>query len=261
MQSASCLDDYLEGLPLSTNSAGSTPASISMILDDLNLCERARLVLRAAKELEKQKSENMATINRKKGNIEADLKNLEDYKTRGALHQQGYYDTFKISKNKEDFEANVTRLELAGVWDEIIEMLKRDELPDNFESHLDWQKLGTIYRRIAEPLDIANYYRHNKNEDTGPYMIKGRPKRYKCTQRWLEHAVRREDPMKQPCEYLESCFWAEVEELVGTNDSAGVENLKKKAKEWIKSGILPKDVEFENSTFAKLCRENSHSIA
>lgn len=37
MQSASCLDDHLEGLPLSANTAGPTAASISMILNDLNL--------------------------------------------------------------------------------------------------------------------------------------------------------------------------------------------------------------------------------
>ncbi|MED6203495.1 Protein eds1L, partial [Stylosanthes scabra] len=61
-------------------------------------------------------------------------------------------------------------------------MLKRYELPDEFEGKKEWIELGTSFRRLVEPLDIANYYRHLKNEDTGPYMIKARPKRYRYTQ-------------------------------------------------------------------------------
>ncbi|KAI8018786.1 hypothetical protein LOK49_LG04G01999 [Camellia lanceoleosa] len=36
-------------------------------------------------------------------------------------------------------------LELAGMWDESIEMLKRYELLDEFEGHKEWIELGTEY--------------------------------------------------------------------------------------------------------------------
>jgi enhanced disease susceptibility 1 protein len=68
--------------------------------------------------------------------------------------------------------------------------------------------LGTLYRRLVEPLDIANYYKHSKNEDTGSYLSKGRPRRYKYTQKWHEQLQR--IPFGSS---LESCFWAIVEEL------------------------------------------------
>ena len=37
-----------------------------------------------------------------------------------------------------------------------------------------------------EPFDIANYYKSTKNEDSKPYMNKGRPRRNKTPQKWLE---------------------------------------------------------------------------
>ena len=70
-------------------------------------------------------------------------------------------------------------------------MLKRNELPDAFEGEKKWVELGTRYRRVSDPLSIANYYRLLKNKDTGAYMDRGRPNRYRFTQIWLEHAQRR----------------------------------------------------------------------
>nr|AAF78523.1 lipoxygenase-non-heme Fe(Ii) metalloprotein [Pyrus pyrifolia] len=58
-------------------------------------------------------------------------------------------------------------------------MLKKYDLPDEFEAIPEWVKLGTEFRHLVEPLDIANFYRHAKGEDTGVYMKRGRPKRYK----------------------------------------------------------------------------------
>lgn len=45
----------------------------------------------------------------------------------------GFYDGFREHKQGEDdFKANVTRLELAGVWDEMMEKVRSYELPDEF---------------------------------------------------------------------------------------------------------------------------------
>ncbi|KAK8598844.1 hypothetical protein V6N13_076790 [Hibiscus sabdariffa] len=206
--------DHLEGLPLS---------SINTALNELGLSTKARLCLRAAGEHEKQKLSNQQRMD-------------------------GYYDAFKLSKDEDDFKANVKRLELTGIWDEIIEMLNRYELPEGFESRKEWIELATRYRRIVEPLDIANYYRHAKNEDTGPYMYKGRPRRYRYTQRWREHALRM--PVGSSAE---SCFWAEVEELLlysttNTNPGAFADirertiNLERKLEEWFRVPTVSGDV-------------------
>lgn len=186
------------------------------------------------------------------GSIKEALSKIVEYKTKCEVRKIGYYDSFKLQKTTDDFNANVKRLELAGIMDEVIEMLKRYELPDEFEADENWVRLGTEFRRQAEPLDIANYYRHLKNEDTGPYMNRARPKRYRFTQRWLEHAER-----KDAGERSESCFWAEVEELKNVpvqnypdvKERIGV--LEEKAKEWFSKDLLGKDIFLEESTFAK----------
>ncbi|KAF5730494.1 putative Disease resistance protein [Tripterygium wilfordii] len=242
----------LGNLPLSSDAADGERA-INMALNDLGLSTKARLCLRAAAEYEERRLKNQAKIDDQKADIEKGLSTLQDYKTKTEICKLGYYDAFKLSRATEDFEANVKRQELAGIWDEIIEMLKKYELPDGFELRKEWVDLGTRYRRIVEPLDIANYYRHLKNEDTGPYMVRARPRRYRFAQRWFEHASK--IPNKP---ILESCFWAEVEELVRDCNPAMFENVKERilqfeqeVETWVRAGELGKDVFLEGNTFMK----------
>ncbi|KAL5749695.1 hypothetical protein ACOSP7_024298 [Xanthoceras sorbifolium] len=245
--------DQLEGLSLSSDGVGAWSSAADIGLNDLGLSTRARLCLCAAGELEKQKLRNQKKIDDKITHILKALEVLEGYKTKCEAREVSYYDAFKASKDPDDFNANVRRLELAGIWDEIMEMLKKYDLPDGFEGRVEWVNLGTRYRRIVEPLDIANYYRHLKNEDTGPYMTKGRPRRYRRTQKWLEYA----EPMRSiPC--LESCFWAEVEELIQDQTSnpgdfnvvhGKVSHLARQVETWVNTSVLGDDIFLENSTF------------
>ncbi|KAI9078932.1 hypothetical protein K1719_039081 [Acacia pycnantha] len=120
-----------------------------------------------------------------------------------------YYEAFKRQDDKNDFPSNVYRLKLANVCDDIIEKLRNYELLEEFEAKKKWVERGTQFRRLVEQLDVANYYRHVGNNVAGPYMEgKGRPRRYKYPQRWLEHAKR-----ESKGTYSESCLMAEVEEL------------------------------------------------
>ncbi|OIV89867.1 hypothetical protein TanjilG_23132 [Lupinus angustifolius] len=243
--------NQLEELPLSNDGSNSDIATISTALDGLGLSTRARLCLRAAGMLEKHKKNNEDKIDKKKAL--ASMKELEEYKATCEI-QKGYYDAFKVQKETRDFQANVKRLVLAGIWDEIIEMLKRYELPDEFEGNSEWVKLGTSFRRLVEPLDIANYYRHLKNEDTGPYMIKARPKRYRYTQRWVEHANRIPTGASS-----ESTILAEVEELWSwSNNNKPFEDIKEKVmtleqdiKRWFEKGEITRNVFLKDSTFVK----------
>nr|AAM62411.1 EDS1 [Nicotiana tabacum] len=254
----------LTDIPLSSNAialASDEVVTMNLALNDLGLSTRARLCLRAAGEWEKQKRKNEEKIDGNKNSIMEGLRKIQEYQTKCDIRKVGYYDAFKIQNTDDDFNANVRRLELAGIWDEIIEMLKRYELPDRFEGRKEWIQLGTQFRRQVEPLDIANYYRHSKNEDTGPYMIRARPKRYRFTQRWLEH-----DKRVQTGERSESCFWAEVEEL-RNKSIMEVQNrilsLEKTARVWSQSGLLGDDVFFPESTFTKWWKQlpTQHKLA
>uniref|UniRef100_A0ACD5YFH9 Uncharacterized protein n=1 Tax=Avena sativa TaxID=4498 RepID=A0ACD5YFH9_AVESA len=218
----------------------------------LELSKEAMLSLAAAGQWEKQREINQAKIDANCSKIQEALKYLNEYKRTCELHEVSYYDSFKLQREVHDFNSNVRRLELAGLWDEIIEMLRRRELPDAFEGREEWVNLGTSYRRLVEPLDIANYYRHSKNEDTGSYLCKGRPRRYKYTQKWREQSLR--IPLGS-C--LESCFWAISEELQAEmingksfqdlKDRVG--KLESDALGWFTSGCLGKDVFLSSSSF------------
>ncbi|KAI4343796.1 hypothetical protein L6164_011104 [Bauhinia variegata] len=223
MQNVAELDSHqLEELPLSSNGSNGDVASINTALNDLGVSTRARLCLGAAGQWEKHKSNNEGEIHKKREDIEKLLTKIIEYKSTCEIQKVGYYDAFKVQKDSNDFHANVNRLKLVGLWDEIIELLKRYELPDEFEGREEWVELATRYRRLLEPLDIANYYRHLKHEDTGPYMFRARPKRYRFTQRWLEHAKRLKEGA---CS--ESCFWAEAEELCcKTNKNVAFQDIK-----------------------------------
>nr|XP_027121561.1 protein EDS1-like [Coffea arabica]XP_027123837.1 protein EDS1-like [Coffea arabica] len=252
MQNVAHLNNLVE-LPLSSHAnTNNEAAKLNTVLNDLGLSSRARLCLRAAGELERQKIQNQVNIDSNRDSIRKGLNEIQAYQTKCEVRKVGYYDAFKLQKDINDFNANVKRLELAGIWDEIIEMLKRYELPDGFEARKEWIELGTMFRRLVEPLDIANYYRHLKNEDTGPYMIRARPKRYRFTQRWLEHAEK-----MQAGSSSESCFWAEVEELRAKpfeEMKEKVVSLERRTLKWIHDGHLSSDVLFDESTFCKWWR-------
>ncbi|KAF5459843.1 hypothetical protein F2P56_019757 [Juglans regia] len=246
--------NQLETIPLSGEEVVGNSTALNSALTDLGLSTRARLCLRSAGELEKRKQKNKADIIAKKRDMEEAMKVLEDYREKSAIRKVGWYDAFKLQEAEPDFIANVKRLELAGIWDQIMEMLKIFELPDGFEGEKEWVELGTSYRRLVEPLDIANFYRHLRNEVSGPYMIRGRPKRYRYTQKWREHNLK-----MVPGASGESHFWAEVEELCRKTSSreefererAGVLQLEEDVWKWAKEKDLGADVFLEKSTLVK----------
>ncbi|KAK7243470.1 hypothetical protein RIF29_38267 [Crotalaria pallida] len=85
-------------------------------------------------------------------------------------------------------------------------------------------------------------------------MNRGRPKRYRYAQRWLEHSKRK------PEEAMESCFWAEVEDICyeTSNNRSSFEDVKERVvelegqiKSWVDSGELDKDIFVKGSTLVK----------
>ncbi|OWM90464.1 hypothetical protein CDL15_Pgr014767 [Punica granatum] len=251
-----CLDKFRE-LPLNSEECADSEAqTINTALNELGLSVRARLCLRAAREAENHKIANQKKIDTNRDNMEKAMTVLEGYRTSCETRRVGYYDSFKLQKYQEDFMANIKRLELAGMWDEIIEMLKRYELPDGFEGEDSWVELGTKYRRLVEPFDIANYYRNSLNADTQLYMKPGsRPKRYWYTQRWREH--KENIPRGSSGE---STFWADVEQLriemianktPFNSEKEKVLELEENLKAWYDATLVKKDVFLPETTLVK----------
>jgi len=183
----------------------------------------------------KQQRENVSRLeNELKVKIKSALNELEKYRRQCLLFGIGYYEAFKLKQRRElDFKANLKRVELAGYWDEIKQMLVcvehdtvnpsvekfiyKHQLPDDFQCREEWIRLGTYYRLLVEPLDIANYYRLGNHEDsTGHYLVHGRPRRYKILQKWLEDSEQNTQLLAWPQLKMftqDSCFWAYVEEI------------------------------------------------
>ncbi|GLJ40641.1 hypothetical protein SUGI_0838990 [Cryptomeria japonica] len=172
-----------------------------------------QLALKAAEEVMRRLNTNKLKKEQDLGNMRTVMEELESYKKTSKAMATGDYDCFKRHAEKRDFLANLARLRLAGFWDEIKDMLHRKELPDDFESQEEWIKAGTSYRRMVEPLDIANYYRLGKHEDTGHYLAKGRPRRYLLLQKWLEAAELRRSTQINNLSTPDSCLWAHFEQI------------------------------------------------
>ncbi|KAI3820790.1 hypothetical protein L1987_08338 [Smallanthus sonchifolius] len=236
------------------------------------LAANAKWCLLAVEEAEKRKERNMDSIKKfmrnytsnitkpSKKSVEDLLKEMKDYKVKHGVGNKDYYESFKLQNEHADFEANVNRLEQAKIWDVVIEMVMRKDLPDEFEVSSEVVDLATRFRRFYEPLDIGNYYRHSKGDDTGKYMAV-RPKRYKFTQRWYEHA--NVTGFESVCE---SNFVAEVEELIKEvikPKNKTIEEVKKdyesienKVKEWKSDEkISYEDVFWGESILSKLQEE------
>ena len=85
------------------------------------------------------------------------------------------YDSFK-KHDKKDIQANFPKVKLASLWDNIIEMCEKNDLPSEFQTHNKWIDVGNTYTRLIELLDIAHYYLINPK---GNYVSEGRPSRHK----------------------------------------------------------------------------------
>ena len=81
------------------------------------------MCLHVARELENREDGNQKRIDAKK----TDIYLQEDYRLHcgHSVSSLGCYDAVKLQETSKDFDAHVKGLELAGIWDEIIEMLKR----------------------------------------------------------------------------------------------------------------------------------------
>ncbi|KAH9328588.1 hypothetical protein KI387_000696, partial [Taxus chinensis] len=225
----------LEGL---SNLALSQPSLTSAMEAQLNALglgvqnTPARLALRAAGEVEKKINQNLENLKEEVIKLDGLMNKLNEYRNR-CLNQRGnngYYDTFREHKATEDFHANLNRLNLAGFYDRLEEMVENHLLPDDFQCNEEWIGRGTEYRLLVEPLDIANYYRLGKHEDSGHYLKSARPRRYKALQKWLEDS--KYNTLLQNSEITrDSCFWAHVEEVTWFMNN-GKEDVKTKCEEF-----------------------------
>ncbi|KFK34490.1 hypothetical protein AALP_AA5G152400 [Arabis alpina] len=170
------------------------------------------------------------------GNVLPSRLEIQWYKDRCDASEEklGYYDFFKRHSLKRDFKVNLSRSRLARFWDRVFEMIEKNELPFDFHLGNKWIYASQFYQLLAEPLDIAFFYKHRDSTSVGHYLDKGnRPKRYEMMDKWWR---RERKPIKEKFARTrhasatqDTCFWAKLEE----------------AKEWLD------EIRSENSTNAQ----------
>ena len=199
---------------------------------------------------------------------------IEWYKVLCDEHdeQAGYYDSFKSRSSKSAMKVNINRHKLARFWNDVIDMMERNELPKDFDKRAKWVNGSQFYKLLVEPLDIAEYYRKGLHRTKGHYMEHGnRERRYEMFDRWWKGISRRVGAGEENNERSkfasltqDSCFWAKVEEARDWLDSVKserdknrlaflwdkIEKFEKYAMKLIEQKEVSKDVLAKNSSYS-----------
>ncbi|KAJ6854494.1 senescence-associated carboxylesterase 101-like [Populus alba x Populus x berolinensis] len=173
--------------------------------------------------------------------IKIKMAHLEWYhkicKTKGI----GYYDCYKNQLGSSD--RDVTRLKkfLTNYWKNFVEGVERKPQKEGAFIRGTWLYSGRNYRRMVEPLDIAEYYRDSDKRD---YQTHGRSRHYILLEQWQEDddaEKLKSSPNNKKKQNMagilteDSCFWAKVEDalisckLLKSGTSSAVEKQSAKA--------------------------------
>ncbi|XVF58140.1 hypothetical protein PTKIN_Ptkin07bG0039000 [Pterospermum kingtungense] len=148
---------------------------------------------------------------------------LEWYKKASKAEEIGYYDCYKNQISRWDRDIVQHKKFLTKYWEEIVAQTEKKPQKELVYFRIRWLYAGTNYRRMIEPLDIAEYYKSGKKN----YITDGRSHHYIKMEQWLEEAEKRRleeaekqsnfpnNTKKQNVDVIltdDSCFWAHVEE-------------------------------------------------
>ncbi|KAF7847199.1 hypothetical protein BT93_L3235 [Corymbia citriodora subsp. variegata] len=207
------------------------------------------------------------------------LANLEWYKKicENGGRGSGYYDSFKHKMARRDYEAVKFMRKLTDYWEKVVEDAEERPQWEGEPLRIRWLFGGTNYRRMVEPLHIAEYYKWGKRG----YISQGRSKHFRLLEEWLDkhqkqpaRRVPNDSKMKKivPSVTEDSCFWAQVEEarisgrLLGSggSNSSEIEKLARfdeNVMSLVKNYAVSPDIFLESSSFMQWWREYEEILA
>ncbi|KAF5746856.1 putative Senescence-associated [Tripterygium wilfordii] len=144
---------------------------------------------------------------------------LEWYKKKSKDNNVGYYDSYKNRGSRADWDVARRKRVLTNYWKKKVEEAEKRPQKEGSSLRKRWLFAGTNYRRMVEPLDIAEYYGEKGQKD---YKTKARSRHYILLAKWLEEEANKPEDSpnlvkKQNVEAIlteDSCFWANVEEAI-----------------------------------------------
>jgi len=144
---------------------------------------------------------------------------LEWYKKKGKFCQIGYYDSYKNMNSTLDWDVVHCCKTLTIYWEKMVEEAELKPQKEGAAFCTRWLKGGTTYRRMVEPLAIAQYYREGGKD----YVNGKRSKHFKKLEEWLmkKESTKAKSELNSTSRKnveviltLDSCFWAHVEEAI-----------------------------------------------
>ncbi|XP_043704899.1 senescence-associated carboxylesterase 101-like isoform X5 [Telopea speciosissima] len=166
-----------------------------------------------------EQKKRISESEKKLNDVKMNMAHLEWYKKISSTKVSlGYYDCYKNKPFERDIKAVLFKARLTKYWEDVVDEAERKPRKPGF-APMGTRLLfgGTNYRRMVEPLDIAEYYKQGKRN----YRTQGRPKHYKLLQTWQEEeeraaAHKRKSSTRDKAATLteDSCFWADVEEAM-----------------------------------------------
>lgn len=170
-----------------------------------------------AKMIKTKRMVNAYEPTKKLNEMKISLTYMEWY-MKGQRSRGGYYDSFKNAETKtiEDIRSQQEIIRnqriLSQYWKKTIEEKELMPQKEGAKLRKRWLYGGTNYRRIVEPLDIADYYKKGNTN-----YIESRPNHYVLLERWSEDDKKDQKPSdktKAASLTEDSCFWAHVEEAL-----------------------------------------------
>ncbi|CAL1391946.1 unnamed protein product [Linum trigynum] len=162
---------------------------------------------------------NAMDPSRKLNDIKIKMAFLEWYKKDCKNKGVGYYDSYKNQRATSDMDIAKHKKYLTNYWKEMVEEAESHPQKEGAYVRMTWLYAGNTYRKMVEPLDIAEYYRKTENRD---YMKvkQGRSKHYILLEKWWKEDCESHHPMDLLSKKRnvdgnfteDSCFWAHVEE-------------------------------------------------
>ncbi|XP_060194240.1 senescence-associated carboxylesterase 101-like [Lycium barbarum] len=136
---------------------------------------------------------------------------------KNSLEEAGYYDKYKTrrSRSRDEIESTESLIKhhrtLKLFWKRIVTEVENLPWKEGRKLRMRYLYAATSYRRMVEPLDIAEYYGRGKKD----YVSHGRSEHYKLLEKWSTdediHTYQRSQASSLT---VDSCFWAYVEEAL-----------------------------------------------
>jgi hypothetical protein len=141
------------------------------------------------------------------------MNDLEWYK-KATIDDGGYYDGYKkqnsIDKRKSKVWINKNNSILEKYWGKKVGEAKEKPQKEAVSFRNSWLFAGTNYRRMVEPLHIAEHYLSGKTD----YVRTARPEHFILLEKWFNDDKKTEKHTTAASLTEDSCFWARVEEAV-----------------------------------------------